>query len=61
MNYFVRWVGYPVRVLCFVLIGFIFVPLILVFAPEEWDWQEIRKEWHSWVLRDRDWPTKEGK
>lgn len=50
-----RWIGFPVRCFLYALaMGFV-IPLAIVFWPAEWDWYEIRKDWHRWVLQDRDW------
>ena len=50
-----RWIGFPVRFLLFVLAWAIGILVVAVFVPSELDWYEVREHWHRWVLQDRDW------
>jgi putative lipase involved disintegration of autophagic bodies len=51
----IRWVGFPIRCLLFALALLFVIPLTVVFWPDEWDWYDVRKDWHRWVLKDYGW------
>jgi hypothetical protein len=50
-----RWLGFPVRLLVFAMMGIIYLPVVTIFFPEELSWVGIRKDWYRWVLKDFDY------
>jgi hypothetical protein len=51
----VRWIGFPVRCLLYLVAVSLAAPIVIVLMPNEWNWDELREEWHRWVLQDRRW------
>lgn len=51
----IRWIGFPIRCLLFAIALLFAIPLTVVFSPDEWDWYDVRKDWHRWVLKDYGW------